>query len=199
MAQYLDPEVSRRKFDREISEFREYQSLYRERGWFLIEERFPVAVILMAVTKSRPPAIALATKFDYSNYDADPPSVTLVDPFSFEPYKMKELPVPLLQRGQPSPDLPSELPAGIQVQVTPQSLMQAYTPDEVPFLCIAGVKEYHSNPGHTGDPWELHRPTGAGRLVRILEVIHDHGIAQIRGLRVTLSPSVVGFDVGFPA
>ena len=53
--------------------------------------------------------------------------------------------------------------------------MQANSPEDVPFLCIAGVKEYHDHPGHSGDPWEMHRSSGGGRLIRLLEVISKYG------------------------
>jgi hypothetical protein len=75
--------------------------------------------------------------------------------------------------------------------------MQAQSADEVPFLCIAGVREYHEHPGHSGDSWELHRSTGAGRLVRLLEVIHKYGVDPLRGYSVNLVPQV-GFEYSQP-
>ena len=76
--------------------------------------------------------------------------------------------------------------------VQQQPLMQAYGPDELPFLCIAGVREYHEHPAHSGDRWELHRPDGAGRLVRILEVIHTYGIRPLNGYGVNIVPQISG-------
>ena len=76
-------------------------------------------------------------------------------------------------------------------QIAP--LMQAYGPEEIPFLCIAGVREYHLNPAHTGDSWLLHRKDGAGRFVRLLEVITAYGVQPIAGYAVTLTPQVTGF------
>jgi hypothetical protein len=71
-----------------------------------------------------------------------------------------------------------------------QPFMQAYGPDEVPFLCLAGVREYHEHPGHSGDIWEFHRISGAGRLVRLLEIIHRYGVEPLQGFNVQLVPQI---------
>ena len=74
-----------------------------------------------------------------------------------------------------------------------QPLMQAAKPEDIPFLCIAGVREYHEHPAHSGDAWELHRKAGAGRLVRLLEVIDTYGVRPISGYNIELVPRVSGF------
>jgi hypothetical protein len=90
------------------------------------------------------------------------------------------------------------LPEGARLPVVAvQPLMQFHSPDDIPFLCLAGVREYHEHPGHTGDMWELHRPTGAGRLVRLLEIIYKYGIQSINGYGVQLIPQI-SFQQGPP-
>ncbi len=74
-----------------------------------------------------------------------------------------------------------------------EQLMQGYGPDDIPFLCIAGVREYHEHPAHTGDSWQLHRAQGAGRLVRLLDVISRYGVQSIAGYAVSLVTQVSGF------
>jgi hypothetical protein len=76
-----------------------------------------------------------------------------------------------------------------------QPLMQSYGPEEVPFLCLAGVREYHEHPGHSGDAWELHRAAGAGRLARILEIIDTYGIRPLGGYNINLVPQISGFNL----
>jgi hypothetical protein len=71
--------------------------------------------------------------------------------------------------------------------------MQAAKPEDIPFLCIAGVREYHEHPAHSGDAWELHRQAGAGRLVRLLEVIDTYGVRPISAYNIELVPRVSGF------
>jgi hypothetical protein len=135
----------------------------------------------------------MGVAFDYTNYDAMPPSVRLVNPFTGDPYKAKDLPT-ALNRSVPLPQheiaVPG-VPGGAKMMfAAAQQLMQAYGPDEIPFLCLAGVREYHDHPAHSGDVWELHRATGAGRLVRLLEIIHHYGIEPITGFDVQLVPQV---------
>ncbi len=197
-AQFVDPQVSRTKFDREIQEFRALEDTYRQRGWFLVGADFPVAVVVLAAPQLKPPAIVTGVAFDYTNYDAEPPSVRLVNPFTLVPFLAKDLPTNLPRSsGAMDFEVPG-LPPGSQVQLgSIQPLMQAHSPDEVPFLCLAGVREYHEHPGHSGDSWELHRPTGAGRLVRLLEIIYKYGVQPITSYGVQLVPQI-RFQQGQP-
>ena len=217
--QFADPAVSRRKFDREIAEFRAQADEYGRRGWFLAEAEFPHVLVILATAKTQPIMILCGVWFDYSNYDAAPPSVRLVHPLTREPYKWSELPtrlprmpappkVPAAGVAQPLPPevtqalaqaLAQRVPQGVtQVQlVEQQQLMQAYGDDDIPFLCIAGVREYHENPAHSGDHWESHRTSGAGRLVRLVEVISKYGLETIDGINVQMIPKI-HFHFGDP-
>ena len=94
-AQYVDPEVSRAKFEREISDFRSLAADYRVRGWFLVKAEWPVAVVVLVSSRTKPPTVVAAVQFNYANYDAEPPSVRFVDPFSGQPLQSKELPTRL--------------------------------------------------------------------------------------------------------
>jgi hypothetical protein len=195
--QYVDPAVSRSKFDREIAEFRSMEVEYCARGWFLVRAHWPVAVVVLASNRTNPSAIVTAVQFDYTNYDAAPPSVRLVDPFSGRLLLNKELPTRFL-RAIPGQEVPMPVPGGPKMQVNmAQDLMQAYSPEDLPFLCVAGVKEYHDHPGHSGDPWEIHRSAGEGRLVRLLGVISKYGLEPVNGFNVNLVPQVT-FNVSEP-
>jgi hypothetical protein len=194
--QYVEPAVSHAKFEQEVADFRSLASEYRRNGWFLIEASFPEILVVLAAPQLNPPAIVTGVLFDYTNYDAEPPSVRLVNPFTREPYLAKQLPTRLNRavEGQ-AVNLPG-MPGELMMQGA-QPLMQAQDEDALPFLCIAGVREYHQHPGHSGDSWELHRSGGAGRLVRLLEVIHTYGVQPLRGYGVNLVPQV-GLDYGEP-
>jgi hypothetical protein len=193
---YVDASVSQAKFSRELAEYRLLERQYRSRGWLLLEARFPNILVAMAAPQLSPPAIVTGVLFDYTNYDAEPPSVQLVNPFSAEPYRAKELPTALNRSvGVNQQVAIPGLPAGALRINQLQPLMVAYGPEELPFMCIAGVKEYHDHPAHSGDSWELHRPKGAGRLVRLLDVIHKYGIAPISRYTVQMQPNVTGFEM----
>lgn len=197
--QYADPAVSRAKFEREIAQYRGLEADYRARGWLLVRAEFPEALVIMAAPQMKPPAIVTGVLFDYTNYDAAPPSVRLVDPFTGVPYLFKDLPTGLRRSlpGQPFA-LPGMAP-GQQVLVNQQiPLMQANAPEEIPFLCLAGVREYHEHPAHSGDAWELHRVSGAGRLVRLLDIVHKYGVTPLVGYAVQLVPQIAGFQSAEP-
>ena len=215
--QFADPAVSRRKFNREIKEFRLQADEYGRRGWFLAQAAFPHALVILATGKTQPIAILCGVWFDYSNYDAVPPSVRLVHPLTREPYKWSEVPT-MLPRKPALPEaegaaqglalgVAQALPPGIAealAQGVPQAqlmvaqpLMQAYDNDDIPFLCVAGVREYHDHPAHSGDHWESHRTSGAGRLLRLVQVISKYGLETIEGYEVQLAPKVQ-FHSGVP-
>ncbi len=188
--QYVDPSVSRTKFEREIDDYRALESDYRARGWFLVKAEWPVVVVVLASNQTKPPAIVAAVQFDYSNYDAEPPSVRFIDPFSGRLLPFNELPT-RLPRGVPGQEMPMPVLGGPKVQVMmAQDLVQAHSLEGIPFLCVPGVKEYHDHPGHSGDPWEVHRSAGEGRLVRLLGVISKYGLEPIKGFNVNLVPQV---------
>lgn len=192
-SQFVDPAVSRVKFDREITLFRQLEDDYRQRGWVLQRAQFPIVHVLMAATQLKPVAVILGVRLDYTNYDAEPPSVRLVDPFTWQPYKARELPHPLNRQTPPRELVPAGMGPDVQPQIrmmVPQALMQAYDPDEIPFLCLPGVREYHMHPAHTGDSWELHRPNDEGRLVHLLDIVHRYGVAPITQYNIALVPQI---------
>ena len=198
-AQFTDPAVSRKKFNREIAEFRSLREQYNQQGWFLVHAKYPHALVILATSKTNPITIFSGVLFDYTNYDALPPSVRLVHPMTGIPYKSSELPSQLPRTLPPqqinlvgAPEMAPQL----QLQQQ-QTLMQAHNPDDIPFLCLAGVREYHEHPAHSGDHWELHRPSGAGRLIRLIEVISKYGLETITGLGVQMIPNVM-FGFGVP-
>lgn len=191
LAQVVDPAVSREKFDAEVAEFRRNAELHRRRGWWLVEAEFPSVLVVMAAPQLRPAAVVCGVRVDFTNYDLEPPSVVLVDPFTGEPYRAAALPV----------SLPRRRPTQIQIPGGPLlesqevvHLMQASDPQEIPFLCIPGVREYHAHPAHTGDPWLAHRGQGEGTLFAILNTIHTYGVQPIAGYGIGLQ--VMGFRAG---
>lgn len=193
-AQFVDPSVSHAKFEREFEEYQTLEGEYRRRGWLLLAAEYPRILVVLAAPQLNPPAIVTGVAFDYTNYDAQPPSVRLVNPFTGEPYKGNQLPTALNRQIQVPGDMMPGMPGGVSM-LAHQPLMQSYSPEDIPFLCIAGVREYHEHPAHSGDAWELHRAAGAGRLVRLLDIIYRYGIEPLRGYQVTLVPQITGFAV----
>ncbi|NOJ41555.1 putative metal-binding protein [Bradyrhizobium australiense] len=183
--QTVDPEVSRVKFERELANYRSMESAYRKRGWILLDAEFPEIFVVFAATKPRPPPIVAAIVLNFTDYDLRPPSVRFVDPFTREPIPAKLLQVQMLRRAAIPGATPETILALAQqggVQVT--NMIQYNSPDDRPFICLPGIREYHDNPAHTGDSWLMHRSSGEGSLAFILEKIWHHGVSPIEHYQV---------------
>ena len=192
--EFVDPEVSRAKFQREIQEFRALSREHGSRGCWLVEAEFPVAFLLFGTPNLKPPALVFAAVIDFTNYDFEPLSVRIVNPFTREPYLAGALPT-IMKRSVPAP-VAMQFPPGMQVppgaQVMIEQPLMMGLPGEVPFLCIPGVREYHAHPGHTGDSWLLHRGTGEGTLHFIVEQLLKYGSQPITGYQIRIG--VAGFQ-----
>lgn len=184
----VDPAVVQAKFVRELAKYQEMANDRRRLGWWVLSAEFPEVLVAFAHPKLRPPAIIFGARIDFTNYDLWPPSVTLVNPFTNVPYKARELPAALAFNRRVTVNLPPEL-AGLGQGHAEQPLLVAHSPDDVPFLCIPGVREYHAHPAHSGDSWLLHRGRGEGTLYFILENLYRYGVEPITdyqfGLHVT--------------
>jgi hypothetical protein len=216
----MHPDVARVKFDREVANLARQNEAFRRRGAFLLQVDYPRVVVLFAPPKLKPAPLIFAMLADYTDYDLQPPSVQFVDPFTYEPLTAAQLPTKMM-RSIPHPPVQlnvPNLPAGAvgvpdnsQLEmpanspgvmgfpwmpvVEQQALLQDYGPDTIPFLCIAGVREYHQHPGHSGDPWELHRLTGAGALVRLVEIVLTYAVQPAVGWAVNMVPQIaIGYS-----
>lgn len=206
----VDPRVSRAKFDREVAQYRQLEPDYIRRGWWMMRATFPEVLVVFATDKTQPPAVVFGALIDFTNYDLWAPSVKLINPFTLVPYKAKELPSWLLRKvpvqvNTPEPGVAANPtsptdgekltnPTAPLVPTAPaqlfvhQPMMQTWGPDEVPFLCLPGVKEYHESPAHSGDSWLLHRGRGEGTLHFILDQLYRYGVQPMRvGIQVQVS------------
>jgi hypothetical protein len=201
----VDPRVSRAKFERQLKDFDQLRTEYLRRGWWLLEAKFPEVFIVFVSSKTRPLAAVFGVLIDFSNYDLWAPSVKLVHPFTRVPYKTGELPTALVRAVPvasvaPLPISPTNptTPSGATgpQHYTPQPLAQAYDLEDVPFICLPGVREYHENPAHTGDSWLLHRGRGEGTLHFIVEQLSRYGLEPIHQLQFGFQVMFQGFAVG---
>jgi hypothetical protein len=199
--QYVNEAVSRRKFDREIVRYRQLEETYRQRGWFLVDATFPVVTVLFAAVKVTPRILVCGVRLDFTNYDLVPPSVTFIDPATGKALPLKSLGFQMLRLngvGEASPDTVATLAQ--QQQLSYQPLLQAHDPEDVPFVCLPGVREYHDHPAHTGDSWLLHRRSGEGSLHFILEQIWASGINPIQSVNYQIQQmTFAGFNVNLAA
>ena len=197
----VDPAVSRAKFEREVAEYRRLEHEHLRRGWMMLHAEYPKVFVVFANPVMNPPAVIFGAKLDFTNYDLWAPSVVLVNPFTQDPYKTREVPVHFLRR-PPAAEIPPQVRAMMQQGVPfeqlmrPTQLLVSYTPDDEPFVCLPGIREYHKHPGHSGDSWLLHRGRGEGTLFFILDQLFKYGVQPIAyGVEtmyaVKLAPQVI--------
>lgn len=222
----VDPVVARAKFDRQVADYRQMEREYLKRGWLMVRAEFPELVVLFAGTHLNPPGVLFGVVIDFTNYDLWAPSVRFVEPFTLDPLPAHQAPAVLkrpapaappaeggaMPGGQPADANPlpgaavqpviAGLPPGMQVvfQPAPQNLVQVH-PGGLPFLCMAGVREYHEHPFHSDDPWLAHRGTGVGTLQHILDVIHRHGVLTLKqwNFQVSMQVQVAGIEYDLEA
>ena len=187
--QTVDPDVTRAKFDCELDIFRQRAADFRKRGVFLVSSEYPKATFLFSTTKTQPPTIATAVEIDFTDYDLRPLSVTFVDPFTNEPVPLKEQRFQMIRRSGPlirdtlgNPHLVAQIP------ITQPDVLR-----DRAFICLAGVREYHDNPAHSGDSWLLHRASGEGSLSFILDKMWMYGTNEIEQFQIVLQPKVAGY------
>jgi hypothetical protein len=180
----VDPSVSRAKFAEEIAAYRAIQGSMIKRGIWLVRAEFPeVFVVFGAPNCQGIPLVAFGAILDFANYDFRPPSVRIVNPFTQVPLKGAELPGwAHLLRSTPTSPTPAATPSN---GPTMERYMQWQSPDEVPFLCHPGVREYHDHPAHTGDNWLLRRVSGEGTLHRIVDILFQYGSSKLVGLSIS--------------
>lgn len=189
---FVDPAVSRAKFDRELAGFRKFSDSYQRRGIFLINATFPKVFALIVAVNSKPaPMLPFGVMLDFADYDVLPPSVQLVNPFTLAKLKLSEVGYHFLRL------LPGPQGGTTPTQQQVQPLLQAFV-DERPFICLQGVREYHDSPAHTGDAWFLHRGRGPGTLVFLLDILARYGAEPIRGPGINVQLSVNGFAASLP-
>jgi hypothetical protein len=203
---YTDPQVVRLKVERELRDFVERIDHYRARGIWVLEYRFPTLLVAFATPNIKGHAIApYGVLMDLSNYDVEPPSITFVNPFTKAPLKAPQIPTVLRRirllppAAQPTAAEPTgEGQPPVQNAVIEQ-LLVFWQEEQIPFVCLQGVREYHRNPGHTGDPWWLYRGKGAGGIIRLLDTISKYGTEAMTQLQFNIQMQIASQDVVVPA
>jgi hypothetical protein len=177
----IDPEVVRRKFDRELALWDENAAVYRRRGWVLLsrgELQVEVGFLgWLAVGGPPVPAMTASVRIDFSDYDLQAPSVEFIDPASGE---FAQPPVQAL----------------IDTDEGPRNLVVQMHPDTGrPFFCVPGIREYHRHPQHAGDSWLLHRASGAGSLATICDRIWRSMARSLLGIHMQLQTLPTGLQL----
>lgn len=166
--QLVAPEVTGAKVAAHLHDWHSHADEYRQRGWLLLKESGTtleigfVAPNVAAGFRVMPVAIRL----NYDNYDLWPPSLTFIDPLTGKP-------------------LPPSIPALKREGAELRNLIVGVHPDTgLPFLCLAGIREYHRHPQHSGDDWLRYRAQRMGAPAVICERIWEFMTRRVTGLSV---------------
>ena len=174
-------EVSQAKLDEELAQWEANAAAYRRRGWVLLDAHdleVDVAFIgSVSLIDKNLPAITVTIRLSYDNYDLWPPSLTFIDAKTGDPA------LPLVQALER---------VGTTGEVRNVLLDH---PNGRPFLCLPGLREYHSHPQHSGDAWLLHRTSGAGRLAVICDRVWRRMVRNVIGLTMQVSSLPAGHGV----
>lgn len=178
IGQIIDGEVSKYKFDHELSLFQNRQDTNRKRGIFLLDAEFPNMEFLFLASNLLPPAAIFAVRINFDNYDLVPLSVQFINPFTREFVKANEMLTTFKRK-------PKETTNGTLIERP--ALLQFENPTSIPFICIPGVREYHNHPFHTGDSWFLYRKQGGiGTLGYLIDKLYEYGTNPITGYQINV-------------
>ncbi len=171
MPQLVPREVSEKKLREQLDHWRQNEDVYRRRGWILLAAwNLTVEVGFLASVAFGDQQLSVMTaaiRLTYDNYDVWPPSLEFIDPRTGDPASP---PVQALDRFE----------EGVR------NALLAHPDAGRPFLCVPGVREYHTHPQHSGDDWLLHRRSGAGKLAVLCDIVWRRMARNVIGLSVQL-------------
>jgi hypothetical protein len=180
--QFTDIEVTKRKFKKELENFLRLENDWRLKGVFLIKDSFPLLEFLFTAPKLTPPSVVYCIRIDFCNYDIEAPSIRFIHPYTGAELTRQEININFWQM-----NLPANYQSGMPV--VPLDLLQG-RPQDIPFICIRGVREYHNHPAHTGDSWLMYRGRGEGTLGYILDQLYNFSIEQLQSYGVDLQVNI---------
>jgi hypothetical protein len=175
VATLVDAEVTRKKFREELALWKEHGDLAK-RGWLVLNENLTelsieLALLARLATSAAVgflPVVVCAIRLSYDNYDLWPPSLTFIDIFTRQPSH------PHVRAFLSTPEGPRDV------------LIDGHPFTRQPFLCLPGIREYHTHPQHTGDDWLLHRSSKEGSLSTIGERVWRMMARNVIGLGVSV-------------
>ena len=177
--QFVDEAVTRRKFEEEWTQFEALTDHYRHEGVLLLEKAYPNLSFAFVASHLSPQAIVFAVRINFINFDVWAPSVQFIDALTLQPILVPQLHTQLIRN------------LSTEGNLQHQPLVQAQM-DQVPFICFAGVREYHNHARHKDDSWLMHRCSGEGRLCFLLDNLALYGTSAIRGYSIQLHFGING-------
>ena len=142
----MDRAVSLRKFETEIRSLETAVAAYAAtRDWRIVSTAYPTLSVAFLHSRS---SREIEFRFACDDWDELPPSLTLHDPTDGRELSWAEWPKEVW------------------------SVLASHTSTQKPFLCLPGIREYHSHTSHLGDKWEGYRLQTTYRLLYIVDRVH---------------------------
>lgn len=133
----MHPEVSKELFDSAVAKICENSELLAEREWLVLHRAFPE---LTLAVRHRATGRVRVFRFRFDGWNDQPPSLSLVDGETLE-----ELPGTMWPTdGQGHWHPTGWQPAGGQTTTRP-------------FMCMVGIREYHTHTSHAQDSWDKYK------------------------------------------
>ena len=143
----MDRAVSLRKFDAELRSLSTDAAAYAAaKCWRIIPTDYPTLAVALRHSRS---SREIEFRFTCDNWDEVPPSLALH-----------------------APDDGRELPWGEWPKGSWHALSK-HPATAKPFLCVPGIREYHTHPSHLGNKWDGYRRRGTYRLCNIVDRVHQ--------------------------
>jgi hypothetical protein len=132
----VHPEASRELFNEGVDQLQSNKTLLGERGWIVLKAEYPD--FHLAVRHRRTGKIRVFA-FKCDDWNEKPLSLTLIDCQTLEELRGHLWPFGTAHWHQSG----WESPAGLQTSI--------------PFMCMRGIREYHTHKSHVADLWSNYR------------------------------------------
>lgn len=179
----VPPDVTRAKFQEQLDLWQTNAAVYARRGWLLLSTSdlsVDIGFLQNVAMGGRTiPVMTACVRLDYWNFDLWPPSLTFLDPMT----------------RQPSPP-PVRAPDRVSATEVRDALIDQHPATLQPFLCLPGIREYHSHPQHSGDEWLLHRHLREGDLAVVCERIWRRMARNVLGMSVAIQSLAPANETG---
>lgn len=156
----MHPEVSRELYEEQIQRITGNPDLILDRGWLLLTHEYPVLTIAV---RHRATAKVRVFRFMFDDWNDTPPSLTLLDAETGE-------------------ELPGHLwPTGCQSHWHQKGwTSEGGIETNRPFMCMVGIREYHTHRSHVGDRWDNYKNLAeydiVGIVIQVTEVFQKSNV-----------------------
>ena len=143
----MDQAVSLRKFESEVRSLEvEAADFAAAKGWRIVAASYPVLSVVLRHSGSDR---EIEFRFACDDWDGQPPSLTLHDPEDGRELTWEEWPKD----------------GWVVHELHPST--------GKPFLCLPGIREYHTHNSHLNDRWDGYRLRGSYRILSIIDRVQQ--------------------------